>query len=355
MSIMPNYCSLCSTGSNLKKYCSKFVGSLEEDASYYCNECYDKVKDDDDKLIKFSIQKGENIANIVKQKHIIEYVNPTSSTSIIKPMNIYKIVSEVVDGVLRDFVMIDFQEYNNYMLLVACSNKKLIDDEILKKKKEYQERQEAVERRKIEAIQEREQQEKEKQKKANERIEMEAKINRYNNEKIKKEKEELREQYAEVFKNNENSKIIKCGFCKSFKIFPFHFKDENETTYLRTYTKDKKQEKAICCIDCYEEAESRKEDKKLKHTHYCEVCDKRFVAYTNELYVLHLNSIQHKRNENKKKGKIDLSLLNVKELNKICSKTLNEDGLYRINNYSKMKKNDLLEKMNAIYDLLVFN
>jgi hypothetical protein len=51
-------------------------------------------------------------------------------------MNIHKIVSEVIDGVKRDFVMIDHQEYNNYMLHIAYSNKKLIDDEELNRKRE---------------------------------------------------------------------------------------------------------------------------------------------------------------------------------------------------------------------------
>ena len=39
---------------------------------------------------------------------------------------------------------------------------------------------------------------------------------------------------------------------------------------------------------------------------------------------------------------------------KICSNTVNEQGMYRINNYTKTKKIELVEKMNAIYDLLVF-
>jgi hypothetical protein len=38
-------------------------------------------------------------------------------------MNIHKIVRGVVDGVKHDFVMIDSEEYNNYMLHVAYSNK----------------------------------------------------------------------------------------------------------------------------------------------------------------------------------------------------------------------------------------
>ena len=45
----------------------------------------------------------------------------------------------------------------------------------------------------------------------------------------------------------------------------------------------------------------------------------------------------------------------LKELQKICSKTTNENGLYRINNYTKIKKDELVKQMNVIYDLLVFD
>lgn len=352
---MSNYCSLCSSSSNIKKYCSRFVGSLEEDALYYCNECYDKVKDDDERLIKFSIQNGENIVNIVKQEYIKDFVNPVSSNPVINPMNIHKIVSEVIDGVNEDFVLINLKEYNNFMVHIICSNKKLLDDEILKKKKEQQERQEAVERRKIEAINEREQREEEKRRKTEEKINLEMKINRYNNEKLKREKEEMKDFYGDIFKENPASIIKKCGFCKELKVYPFHFKDENHKSYLKEYMEDGKRMKSNCCFDCHNELEQRKQEKKINYTYNCHICNSSFMAFSKDIIQHHYSSIKHLRNENKIKGKIDLSLLNVKELNKICSKTLNEDGLYRINNYSKMKKNDLLEKMNAIYDLLVFN
>jgi hypothetical protein len=190
--------------------------------------------------------------------------------------------------------------------------------------------------------------------KAKEKVEMEIKINRHSNEKIKKEKEELKEQYKEVFKTNPLSIIKKCCFCKTLRIYPYHFKDENDKPFLRAYTKDKKQEKASCCVDCFEEVEIKKEEKKITHTYHCSICDKSFVAYTNELYVSHLQSIKHKRNEAKSTGKNDLSLLKILELHNICSKTVDENGLCRISNYTRLKKAELLEKMNSIYDLLVF-
>ena len=47
-------------------------------------------------------------------------------------------------------------------------------------------------------------------------------------------------------------------------------------------------------------------------------------------------------------NKKDLSLLSVKELQKICSKTLNDDGTYRINNYTRSKKSELIAKYPSI-------
>ena len=350
---MCNYCSICSIKGDHNKFYSKFIGSIDEDASYYCDICYDKEKEKEELLIKFAIQNGKNIASIVKQDKIIDFINPASTIALIKPMNIHKIVSEIIDGVKKEFVMIDIEEYNNYMFYVACSNKKLINDEKINKKKKQQERQEAVERKKIETIKEKERKGIDKENKEKEKIEMEIKINKYNNEKIKKEKEELKETYKDVFDANPQSTIKNCSFCKAFRIFPYHFKDENNKSFLRTYTKDKKQEKAMCCVDCFEDVQIKKEDKKINHTHNCSICNKSFIAYTNELYAKHLQSIQHKRNEAKLKGKTDLSLLNIKELQNICSKTIDDNGFYRISNYTRLKKAELLEKMNSIYDLLI--
>jgi hypothetical protein len=75
---------------------------------------------------------------------------------------------------------------------------------------------------------------------------------------------------------------------------------------------------------------------------------------------MHFNSTKHKKNENKKNSikngsKLKLELLSIKELQSICSKSLNEDETYRINNFTRLKKVELLEKMNAIYDTLKFD
>ena len=132
MSKMSHCCSVCSIRGNHNKYYSKFIGSINDEASYFCDDCYNKEKENEELIIKFAIKNGENISSLVKQEYLIDFINPISSSTLIKPMNIYKIVSEVINDVKRDFVMIDIEEYNNYMVLVACSNKKLIDDEKIK-------------------------------------------------------------------------------------------------------------------------------------------------------------------------------------------------------------------------------
>ena len=113
-------------------------------------------------------------------------------------------------------------------------------------------------------------------------------------------------------------------------------------------------------MDCFQNAEQKKEDYKLKNTEHCIICDCYYVAFNDNMVFEHLNSTKNKKNkallEAKKEGtKQDLSLLSVKELYKICSKTLNEDGTYRINNYTRSKKLELIGKMNAIYDMLKFD
>ena len=280
------------------------------------------------------------------------------------PMSIYKIVSELIDGVNREFVMIDREEYNNYILYLAFKNKKLVDAEFLKKKKEQEEKQEEVELKRINEIEERERHEREKEEQRKEALEKEIKINKFHNEKIKKQKEELKEEYKEVFEKDKEAKILKCDFCNDYRVFPIHYKDENNNTYKREYTREKQKCKSICCMDCFQEHEQYKEDYKSKKTEHCIICNCNYLAFSEDRIISHINSIKHKKNKeiyesnlirNKEElPKKNLALLTVKELNKICSKTIKEDGTYYINNYSKIKKDELVKQMDVIYHLLVF-
>ena len=190
---------------------------MDCEAQYYCNDCNNKVKADEEELIKFSISKGTNISTIIKNEYIIDYVNPTSTTIFFKPMNIYKVVSEIIDGVKKDFVMIEFEEYNNYMLHIACSNKKLIDDEELNRKREKQLKQEETELKRINTINEHEERFKRREEKYKQSIEKEIQINRFHNEKIKKIKEDLKVEYKAVFDDNKDAKIQNAHFVKIIK------------------------------------------------------------------------------------------------------------------------------------------
>ena len=117
-------------------------------------------------------------------------------------------------------------------------------------------------------------------------------------------------------------------------------------------------------MDCFQEHEQYKEDYKSKKTEHCIICNCNYLAFSEDRIISHINSIKHKKNKeiyesnlirNKEElPKKNLALLTVKELNKICSKTIKEDGTYYINNYSKIKKDELVKQMDVIYHLLVF-
>jgi hypothetical protein len=58
-------------------------------------------------------------------------------------MNVLKTVIEVIDGVEKEFVMIEINEYNNYMLLTNPLYEKMTANE-------REQKQEEIERRRIE-------------------------------------------------------------------------------------------------------------------------------------------------------------------------------------------------------------
>ena len=47
---------------------------------------------------------------------------------------------------------------------------------------------------------------------------------------------------------------------------------------MREYTQDKKKCKSPCCMDCFQTAEQKKEERKLDHTEYCHICQSSFIA-----------------------------------------------------------------------------
>ena len=91
---MSKCCSCYINKPNLNRYNSKFLGADESQISLYCDFCYVKVEKDEDKLIKMSIENGDNISTLIKQEYIKDYINPTSSKCLIQLMKIYETINE---------------------------------------------------------------------------------------------------------------------------------------------------------------------------------------------------------------------------------------------------------------------
>jgi hypothetical protein len=273
-------------------------------------------------------------------------------------MNVYKKVIELIDGVEKEFVMIDIDEYNNYMLLTCCSYEKLQTKKEMMQKRE--ERQQETENKRIEGILKKEQRDQEKEDKYKKAIEIQTMINRHQNEANKKIKEDLKQDYKEVFDNNPNAKIQKCEFCTNYCVFPIHFLNDDGKKYTRQYNKDNKIERASCCVDCFLDVEQKKEERKKECSVYCNICKSSYIAFGENAMIKHNNSTKHKKNMNmsqfeKAKTRIELELLSVKELRAICSKSVSEQGTPIITNYIRTKKEELVKKMYDLYEKLVFD
>jgi hypothetical protein len=52
-------------------------------------------------------------------------------------------------------------------------------------------------------------------------------------------------------------------------------------------------------MDCFHEAEQKKEVRKLEHTDYCHICQSSYIALTDNAITMIFNSTKHKKNENK--------------------------------------------------------
>jgi hypothetical protein len=344
----------CYSRIDIKTFYSHIIGADDEGYDY-CGNCYKIERDTERDIIKFEISKGNNIASIVKQKYIPEYVNPKSSDVCIKPMNVLETGGKIINGVYQEYVLINLIEYNNFMIRFACSNRKLVNDEFLTKKREQQQKQDEVELAKTNAIEQRARREKEAEEERIRKIKKQEELNKSNNEKLKKQREEFREENKEKLAYP-GAKEQKCEFCKTYKVFPFDFRNEHDEPFRKVYYKQKDKYTSICCIDCFYETEQKKEDYKLNHTQHCPICKTSYIMRCDADEERHLNTAKClAAKEEYYKYKKTLSLLTIKDLQAICKKTLNDDGTYRISNYSRMTKKILIDKMNDIYDLLVFS
>ena len=91
-------------------------------------------------------------------------------------MNVLKTVIEVVDGVEKEFVMIELNEYNNYMLLT---------NRLEKRRAAKEQKQEDIERQRIEKFEERGRSEKEEEVNHQNSIKTQIMMNKHHNDKIR--------------------------------------------------------------------------------------------------------------------------------------------------------------------------
>jgi len=261
---------------------------------------------------------------------------------------IYKTVKKMINGVQMNMVLINIDDYK----LITGDNTTFEEFELLlTAKKNKLAEQEEKERLIQEEIARKDAEDKLINFKIEEKERRNIEIRKSQNANIRNKKNELLNEYKHIT----DAKIKKCSFCNDYKVYPVHYLDENNKPYIREYTKDKQKLKAVCCMNCYQDAEQKKTDYYNNNTEYCNICNSSYIALSDSMIVAHLNSTKHKKNDSKRKDIINLSLLSVKELQKICSKTFNENGTYLINNYTRIKKDELVVKMNENYNLLVFN
>ena len=208
---------------HLKRYNSKFLGADETNALLYCDYCYVKIEKDEDQLIKMSVENGDNLSTLIKKEYIKNYIDPTSSKCLLQLMKIHKTINEF-EGIKKDFVVIELEEYNRYMTSIACSNKKLIDEQKLEKTRQREKEQIVMEQKRIVEIEAKEFRDRQKEKKIL-AIKHQIETNKRYNQKVKDQKQEL----IDLYKDSERpaKKPKQCGFCKEYRMYPFHFKDDN--------------------------------------------------------------------------------------------------------------------------------
>ena len=393
---MHKYCSVCSASAsksvNIDMYYSKLKQS-KMDNKYVCFECFKNITAEEEDFVKSQM---DNLPSIIKNRYLEEYIKPpepiitnntnvgninatasninTSNTTInyitntTRPIKVYKLVKRLVDGIERDMVLIDLEDYRlatgDYRPSSVFENLELKEKEL--KREETQKERELKEIKIIERLEELDKRDKIKSNEPELKARREVEIAASRNKLIRQRKQELLDEYKHI----PNAKIETCKFCKEYKVYPIHYLDDDNNKFLINYTKydDGKRTsyKSYGCIDCYDKELQKKEEMKLKYTEYCHICKCQFTAVNEDDFAKHMKSAKHNKNielqklkkleedtPETEKPKIDLSKLNIRQLYLICSKSLNDDGTYRINNYTKISKKELLEKMNENYGFLV--
>jgi hypothetical protein len=375
-------CSICSVYADKDTHIDMYYSKLKQsniNNKYVCFKCYKQIETEEEQYIRSNIN---NINSIVKEKYIADYIEPepkpepkpkTKPTPKPTPkptletkqfnndgnITIYKIIKKIINGVERDMVLIDLNDYR----ILTGDNRPITTLEEEKENRNF-ERLKKMEEHEIKNMQQMEEREKKyvsPETKAELKARKEIQLNASRNKIIRKQNDELLNDYKHI----KDAKIKKCHFCEENKIFPVHYKDENNNPYLIEYVKDKEKNKSSGCVDCYNKSIEKKNNYILDHTVYCEICKCSYISLIEDVETNHLMSSKHKKNtelfklEKQKKEeikdiKIDLSKLSIKQLQLICSKSLNKDSSYLISGYTRLAKKELLIKMNENYNSLVF-
>lgn len=336
----------CSFYTNkFSKFKSKLIGN---DGYYYCNQCSLNKEKEEDLFIQLSInnynyylknkdkklyEDKSNIPlrldNIVKYKYLSNYINhqiPKHEETIIKDNKTYVLIEEN-----------DFKELEILLWLKHIKFENLIEKKQEKITKQTSTGLNEDEKEKL--LKE----EEERKRRLKELVHQE-KIDR-----DKKEREiliQMKQEKIEQFKDvplpakykEEDKKIKKCDYCKGHRCFPFEFMiSEQEEKRRKSY-------RGIICDYCVEKKEYEKEQKTI-------VCDCGGIYFDTPSHSKkHFDSKKHNdwwkicRTTNWKNEK-EYYKYKLNDLRKLCAKNTEANGKIIIDDYYKLKKEDLLKEI----------
>lgn len=376
---MNKFCVKCNERYDTPPYCDMYISELKKHdyhRKYLCwaNKCYKDIYTDEQNFIQSNIDKLETI---LLERHLEKYIKPpeitintnnsnttnhiTNITYTTRPIKIYGISKKSINDIETDMVLITIDDYRK----ATGDDRPFTElDSIMKDKEmkrlETQKEREEKEKRYMEHLAELEKRDKNKAQEPELKARREVEIRKSRNEIYRRKNQELLDEYKDI----PNAKLKKCNACNENRVHPVHYvNEETNEPYMKLFQNGKSKERRYCCVDCYYKDQNKYEEYKLSKTKYCDVCKCNYLSFTDEMAVNHLKSNKHKKNiELRKlekltpdadKPNLDLSKFTVKELQKICNKTLMDDGTPRIPNYTKVSKIELVKKMNENYEFLV--
>lgn len=345
-----NKCSkdCCFNTTPLKRFNSKLI-SVDEEGNFYCQECYQSLFNDEETLIKMTIDNYNHYLNnkdfyknigapfrldeIIKYKYLNQYITPQI------PINDEKIFK---DG--KTFLLIEEDAYLSLEILLWKKHltfEKLISER--KQKLDKQTPKKSNEEEKEENL--RLAEERKKEKKEEILINQQIRKNRRNNEYAKQRREQKLEEYKshKLPDDCKEKKIMNCDYCKGDCCFPFEF------SISRIQPERIKAFKGIICDGCIIE----KEDEKKSKIEEC-ACGAKFYNFSQYHEKQHYNTKKHKDwnnlvNRRSVAHSPPFTIYNLKQLKKICALNTDENGNLIIQDYYKMKKAELLTKLIDLY------